>query len=491
MRARALGGKARLDSAGPEDQRRQIERQYDQASPARPAGARRGSEPRRSRRPGSSPGCRAAGPGSGTGSAAGSRSTNSASSGLTTTSGSPVVSQWAAALASTANSSGIADKRDQVEAAIGIIGREQPVEAQHGGEQRRDPDDPGGDAPQQLRLRADPERKQHDGEHKEAEHEADIAALAQRQAADRGGSDRGRRPSALASRIGWRRKSSSASVVAPGIASGWCVATATRPPAARCAAIAAARRASPSSSSAAPGSSSSQIGAGAAISRARASRRRWPADSQRHGPVGDRLEAEGGERRVDGGMRHAAQRRPEAEHLARAQRRLHPVEMADIMDCGAIPRRILARPARRPIAGGPRRAPAVSPKGAAGSICRCRWCRSAPSAPPAACGNRCPAKTSRSPRRQARFSPISSIVSGNGGNPSAPKKSGSGGGDPEPRRPPAEGIGRRRGLGDKPVRENLTLLDMARRLRPRNAQIEAIWWSLLTDQLNRPGAGPR
>ena len=63
-----------------------------------------------------------------------------------------------------------------------MIGLEQPVERQQSRQQRRHPDDPGADAPQHRRLRADAERKQHDREHKKAEHEAGIAALAQGEA---------------------------------------------------------------------------------------------------------------------------------------------------------------------------------------------------------------------------------------------------------------------------------------------------------------------
>src|SRR5580704_7178408 len=67
---------------------------------------------------------------------------------------------------------------DQVEAAIGVIGREQPVEAQHRRQQRRHPDRSAGDAPQQFRLGPDREREQYDGEHEETENDADFAALA-------------------------------------------------------------------------------------------------------------------------------------------------------------------------------------------------------------------------------------------------------------------------------------------------------------------------
>src|SRR5438105_15613508 len=64
------------------------------------------------------------------------------------------------------------------------------------------------------------------------------------------------------------------------------------------------------------------------------------------------------------------------------------------------------------------------------------------SAPPAGRRQSSPANTSRSPRRQARFSPTSSAVSGKGLNRAADKKSGSGGGEPEPHgRRPRESAG--------------------------------------------------
>src|SRR5437660_9187669 len=69
-------------------------------------------------------------------------------------------------------------RRDQVEAAIGVIGREQPVETQYRGQQRRYPDRSAGDAAQQFRLGPDREWKQHDDEHEKPENDADVAALA-------------------------------------------------------------------------------------------------------------------------------------------------------------------------------------------------------------------------------------------------------------------------------------------------------------------------
>src|SRR4029077_1115932 len=109
-------------------------------------------------------------------------------------------------------------------------------------------------------LRTDPERIQDDGEDKKAEDQTDIAALARRETqimTDQ--AEEGVHQTASSSAAG-TAKSSSARLIAPVIASGWAVPTATLPPASRCAAITAASRASPSLSSAAPGSSRSQIG---------------------------------------------------------------------------------------------------------------------------------------------------------------------------------------------------------------------------------------
>ena len=63
-----------------------------------------------------------------------------------------------------------------------MIGLEQPVERQQSRQQCRHPDDPRPDALQDRRLRTDAERKQHDGEDEKAEHETGIAALAQGEA---------------------------------------------------------------------------------------------------------------------------------------------------------------------------------------------------------------------------------------------------------------------------------------------------------------------
>ena len=70
-------------------------------------------------------------------------------------------------------------QRDQIEPAIGVIGRKQTVEAQHRREQGRHPDNPGANPTEQLGLGPDAERKQQNGQHKEPENQPDIAALPQ------------------------------------------------------------------------------------------------------------------------------------------------------------------------------------------------------------------------------------------------------------------------------------------------------------------------
>ena len=197
-------------------------------------------------------------------------------------------------------------------------------------------------------------------------------------------------------------------------------------------------------------------------------------------PIGDRVEPEGGERRVD--RRGAATPRsagPEAQHLARAERRLDRVEMADIVQPRAVAAGSSATGAppqsSRPAAGGEQRRQA----GAAGSICRCRWRRSAAARRPAASAATQARRKSaarragrQSPRRRrspavVRVAPRSREIAG------MQKKSGSGGGIPEPRAL-GRGIGRMRGLGDKPVRTNLTHAYMRSELRLRFEQIAAI-----------------
>ena len=86
---------------------------------------------------------------------------NRPSSGVAITSGRPVVSQCAAALAATASSSGVLAHQDQVERAVLVIGGEQPVERQQTGEQRAEPQDRRPDPAEQRQIGADGERHQH------------------------------------------------------------------------------------------------------------------------------------------------------------------------------------------------------------------------------------------------------------------------------------------------------------------------------------------
>ena len=105
-----------------------------------------------------------------------------------------------------------------------------------------------------------------------------------------------------------------------------CVAIIVIPPPARCAATAASSRASLVVIERGVGSSSSHSGAGAANSRASASRRRCPADSQRHGQSAIASSAKSGKRLIEhrcrGRQVTPAQGRPEGKHLPRRQRRL-------------------------------------------------------------------------------------------------------------------------------------------------------------------------
>ena len=216
-------------------------------------------------------------------------------------------------------------QRDQIEPAIGVIGREQPVEAQHRREQRRDPDNAGADPPQHLGLGSDAERKQHDGQHKKPENEPDVAALPQAPAAGRGGTGREAAsfPNRKRRRSAARAKPSSASDSAPSSAIGGWVATTTRPPAARCAAIsvrAAPRhrcRARSSARRAARAAPAPRIGGPAPA--AAAARPTTSGTASRRSPRARRRRA-----RLDGRPRRrcAAQRRPEDQRLARGQRRL-------------------------------------------------------------------------------------------------------------------------------------------------------------------------
>src|SRR5439155_9896289 len=123
-----------------------------------------------------------------------------------------------------------------------MIGLEQAVERQQGREQCGDPYHPGSDPLEDRRLGADAQRKQHDRQHKEAEDEAGIAAVAQSEAqVAPEEADKGRHPQTAAALCRDANASSSIPTKEP-ISIGKWVARTTRPPAARCAAMARSRR---------------------------------------------------------------------------------------------------------------------------------------------------------------------------------------------------------------------------------------------------------
>ena len=72
-------------------------------------------------------------------------------------------------------------QQQQIETAIFIVGLKQPIETKQCRQQGHHPDDTGGDAGQDARLRADAEGKQHDRQHEEGEHGQRIRAISQRQ----------------------------------------------------------------------------------------------------------------------------------------------------------------------------------------------------------------------------------------------------------------------------------------------------------------------
>ena len=257
-------------------------------------------------------------------------------------------------------------------------------------------------------------------------------------------------------------KPSSASPSAPSSAIGRVASPpATRPPAARVRGdrllepgLARRRR------GALAGSSSSHSGAGAAISRASASRRRWPADSQRHGQSATRSRAKAA-RALDG-RRRARQSRPRiAAQKARVSRGVMAgftrILMADIMQRARDARRDRAATGAPPQRAGRRPAQQRRRAAAAGSTCRCRWRRSAPARRPAARRNE-PGKD------QPLAAPAGEIlgdqIGGSAGSRTITSRRPVSGaakrrlrrGNPEPLWPPADTFGRVRGLGDKPVR---------------------------------------
>ena len=73
-------------------------------------------------------------------------------------------------------------KREQVKAAILVIGLENSVERYQRGQQGCDPNDAGADPAQDPRLGSDTEREQDDRQHEEGDCQHNRAALAQGQA---------------------------------------------------------------------------------------------------------------------------------------------------------------------------------------------------------------------------------------------------------------------------------------------------------------------
>ncbi len=161
-------------------------------------------------------------------------------------------------------------------------------------------------------------------------------------------------------------------------ASGWCVAIATRPPSARCAAIGAdqprlavARRAPRSARRAArPAPAPQPAGPGPAAAAARptasgTASRRWR-QAQTRSSASSIAGAVG-----------AAQRSPEHQRLARCQRRLGGVEMPGIMDRTSVTREVIGHQRAAPQQPAGFRHQQRRQQLATGSTCRCRCCRSA------------------------------------------------------------------------------------------------------------------
>src|SRR5580704_5124465 len=157
-------------------------------------------------------------------------------------------------------------QQQQVERAVLVVGREQAIERQQRGEEGGAPQDTRGDARQQVGLGADAERKQHGRYDEEGEHDGDIA----RTPPDKAQVTRNQSGEAA------HACSSRELAVIP--RSAW-VAAIARPPAARCFCRTTRNAACAGASSAFSGSSSSQIGAWLSTTLAKATRRRWPADS--------------------------------------------------------------------------------------------------------------------------------------------------------------------------------------------------------------------
>src|SRR5262249_34707737 len=124
-----------------------------------------------------------------------------------------------------------------------MIGLEQPVERQQGREQCCDPYDPDADPLEDHRLGPYPQWKQHDRQNKKAEDDPSIAAVAQGEAqVAPEEADKGHHLQTTAAVLGRGANAwSSVSRAVPSSIGKWGART-TRPPRARCAAMACSRR---------------------------------------------------------------------------------------------------------------------------------------------------------------------------------------------------------------------------------------------------------
>ena len=191
------------------------------------------------------------------------------------------------------------------------------------------------DAAQDLGLGPDAEGEEDHGQHEERDHRRRIAALPQRQPQiarhQPAESDHPTSPRLEIGERKRRRRRQWAAAHGSTTRCGHLPRDAPRSP----------RPASPIASASRPlmGSSRSQSGAALAMSRASARRRRWPADSSRHGQSARPAEAEALERRRD--IARPPHPGPEPEHLRGGQPRLERVLMADEMEARPMRARIL------------------------------------------------------------------------------------------------------------------------------------------------------
>ena len=247
-------------------------------------------------------------------------------------------------------------KDDQIESAILVIRLVEPIERQQCREQRRHPKDPGGDAPQNLRLGTDTERKQDHGENKKAEDQRGVAALSQGEAKvaakeaekrrhfnrrDRGRSaarrhrargaprHRARSPHASPPARARPRLDAPRSPVRAGPGhrrrARWPVRRAAR------------AAPEPPTAGRAPAAAAGRPTASGTASRQPPRGRRRPARAGRRGAAGV----------------ETAQRAPRSQRLARRQHRLHRIQVADIVEPGTMPDEVGARPAPHPTRDGP------------------------------------------------------------------------------------------------------------------------------------------